>query len=625
MTSTTGPVRPRRRPIVESLRRRLPLVHFALDGSMWLAAIPVGVWLRYDFGVDHITPGLLRAIAVTVGLQGVLGVAFGQYRRRWRYGSFAEVQMIALTALAVGVVSSVVLWWDRAIPRSVPLTSTVVCLFGQLAIRSAWRSYTEAQRRPTGPLVKPMVVVGAGDSGARAVQMLLGSPDSPYAPVALVDDDPAKANLRIQGVRVAGAVDDLAAVAERSRAQGVLIAVPRAGAALLRRIDEITGPTGLEVFVLPTVGGMLDALGLDDIKPLTDVDLLGRPPAQIDPAAIAAYLEGRRVMVTGAGGSIGGELCRQIAPFAPAALVMLDRDESGLHGTQLSLDGRGMLDDPNLILCDIRDPARLAEVFEQHRPEIVFHAAALKHLPLLEMHAGEAWKTNVLGTQHVLDAAARCGVLRFVNVSTDKAVNPISMLGHTKRITERLTAAAAAAGLPAVSVRFGNVLGSQGSVLTAFEAQAARGGPLTVTDPDVTRYFMTVDEACRLIVQAGAIGAPGETLVLEMGEPVRILDVARRIANRRRPPLEIVFTGLRPNEKLHEDLVAPDEAASGGPHPLISHLTVPPLTLDPAHLQGSVPSRSEIAAIAGRDPGTGRGRPRSAPTASGPTGCRPDQ
>ena len=370
-------------------------------------------------------------------------------------------------------------------------------------------------------------------------------------------------------------------VADRYHATAVLVAVPSADSSFIRRVDELAAECRLELFVLPPVENLMGAVGLADIRPVSHADLLGRHPAEIDPEAIAGYISGRRVLVTGAGGSIGSELCRQIVRFEPAALLMLDRDENGLHSTQLSIEGRAMLENPNMIVADIRDAARLDEVFSQHRPEIVFHAAALKHLPLLESHPSEGWKTNVCGTLNLLDAAERHDVERFVNVSTDKAANPTSVLGWTKRITERLTAhTARTTDINCVSVRFGNVLGSNGSVLKSFEAQSANGGPLTVTHPDITRYFMTIEEASRLIVHAGAIGEPGEVMILDMGEPVKILDVAQRFADQHTPPLGIVFTGLRRNEKLHEDLISAAELGVVKSHDLITHVDVPPLAAD---------------------------------------------
>jgi FlaA1/EpsC-like NDP-sugar epimerase len=312
---------------------------------------------------------------------------------------------------------------------------------------------------------------------------------------------------------------------------------------------------------------------------VTHADLLGRHEVDTDVDSIAGYVTGKRVLVTGAGGSIGSELSRQLYRFAPASLILLDRDESALHAVQLSIEGRALLDSRNLVVCDIRDVDRIDQVFDEHEPEVVFHAAALKHLPLLQMHPEEALKTNVWGTQVLVDASLRTGVERFVNISTDKAADPCSVLGYSKRLAERLTAAAANHGDGVfLSVRFGNVLGSRGSVLTAFSSQIDAGGPVTVTDPEVTRYFMTVEEAVQLVIQAGAVGRDGEALVLDMGEPVRIDDVARRLIAESDRPIEVVYTGLREGEKLHEVLFGPGEQGTSPCHPRISHVPVPPLS-----------------------------------------------
>ena len=596
---------PSRSKFVQAAQRRLPVVHFVADSVLWMVAIPAGVLLRYDFDVASVWKGEIAvAMLVAVVLQGLFGILYGLYRRRWRYGSFDEVRIVALTALSVGLVMTVA-WWGvsdgttRAIPRSVPLLATAISLLGQIAVRSMWRLYVEHRDRPEGDHLQRLVIVGAGDAAEQVLRTLRSSSHVPYVPVAMVDDDPAKRNLRMSGVRVDGTVDELASVADRRDATAVLIAAPSAESPFIRRVTEIADAAGLDVFVLPTVDKILGGVLVADIRPVNEDDLLGRHPADIDPIAVSEYITGRRVLVTGAGGSIGSELCRQLVRFEPAELFMLDRDESGLHTTQLSIEGRAMLDDPNLILADIRDPERVEEIFGRYRPDVVFHAAALKHLPLLEMHPSEGWKTNVGATQIVLDAARRHGVTRFVNVSTDKAADPTSVLGWTKRITERLTAYASQQGpIECVSVRFGNVLGSNGSVLRSFESQAANGGPITVTDPDITRYFMTIAEASKLTIYAGAIGAPGEVLILDMGDPVRIFDVAKRFADLHDPPIEIVFTGLRPNEKLHEDLIAASEHGERRVHPLITHVAVDPLAPLPVMLSGPIPTFEEMRAIA---------------------------
>ncbi|MEO1057698.1 MAG: nucleoside-diphosphate sugar epimerase/dehydratase [Actinomycetota bacterium] len=575
--------------LLDAGRNHLPWVHFAADSALWVIAIPAGVYLRYDFDTSRVWRlEVLVAVAVAVALQGFFGLLYGVYRRRWRYGSFDEVRMVGATALSVGLVMTIA-WWGsgasdgRAVPRSVPLLATGVCLLGQIAIRSMWRLYVESRRRPKGDDLERLVIVGAGEGGEQVIRTLMANPDSPYMPVAMVDDDLSKRNLRIAGVRVEGRIDDLRAVADRRDATAVLIAVPSEEAPFFRRVTELAEEDELSVYILPPVEQLLGGVDVGDIRPVSEADLLGRRPADIDTDAVAEYVTGKRILVTGAGGSIGSELCRQLARFEPASLVMLDRDESGLHGTQLSIEGRAMLNDPSLVLADIRDPDRVDEVFANHRPDVVFHAAALKHLPLLEMHPAEGWKTNVCGTQHLLDAACRHGVGRFVNVSTDKAAEPSSVLGWTKRITERLTAnATQGADTDCLSVRFGNVLGSNGSVLPTFRTQAANGGPLTVTDERVTRYFMTIEEASRLTIYAGAIGDPGEVLILDMGEPVSILSVAERFANQYDPPLDIIFTGLRPNEKLHEDLISADEVGVKRVHEQITHVNVPPLPVEAA-------------------------------------------
>jgi len=300
---------------------------------------------------------------------------------------------------------------------------------------------------------------------------------------------------------------------------------------------------------------------------------------QLDEAAISNLLSNKRVLVTGAGGSIGSELCRQIARFGPAKLVLLDRDESAMHAVQLDLDGNGLLQSDSIVLADIRDEQRMIDVFAEVRPEIVFHAAALKHLPLLERHPEEAWKTNVLGTRNVLRAAAQVQVETFVNISTDKAADPVCVLGYSKRIAERLTAHwAKRGGGRYMSVRFGNVLGSRGSVIPAFTRQIARGGPVTVTHPDVERYFMLIPEACQLVMQAGVMGEGGEVMVLDMGTPVKIRELAQTLIDlSRRTDIDIVYTGLRPGEKMSEDLFNHAENAQATEHPLVSAVGVPAL------------------------------------------------
>jgi FlaA1/EpsC-like NDP-sugar epimerase len=358
----------------------------------------------------------------------------------------------------------------------------------------------------------------------------------------------------------------------------LLIAIPSADSTLISDISARARAISMDVKVLPAVQNLNERpLDTSDIRDLTDEDLLGRRKIVIDLQQISDYLVNRRVLVTGAGGSIGSELCRQLARFNPAELIMLDRDESALHEVQLSIHGRALLNTPQTVLADIRDAETIKHIFNTRKPEVVFHAAALKHLPLLETYPTEAYQTNVLGTLTLLEASAQAGVGVFVNISTDKAANPISVLGYSKRIAERITAhfGKTVSSGKYMSVRFGNVLGSRGSVLMSFRDQIANGGPLTVTHRGVTRYFMTISEAVQLVIQAGAIGKSGEALVLDMGTPVSIYDVAKQLVTNSGKAIDIEIVGLRAGEKVHEELFGDGETDIRPAHPLISHVQVP--------------------------------------------------
>lgn len=556
----------------------------AVDALAWMVAWVLADGLRYDLLPPAWVPvGLAVLIPVAVALQFIIGFALHLYRGRYRFGAFEEVATVAAAVVTVST-ASVVLNLELSsawrVPRSVPAIAGLLALVLMVGVRYAWRLFLESRRRPDEKLAEPLLVFGAGEGGDQAIQAMLRDPSSPYLPVGILDDDPRKANLRIRGVRVMGSRADLRGIIDATGARVLLLAVPSAGAELVREIRALADQHGLDLKILPAVAELASGfVQLTDIRDLDLADLLGRRQIELNLDEIAGYLTGRRVLVTGAGGSIGSELCRQLLRFRPAELIMLDRDESALHAVQLSITGRAMLDSEDLVLADIRDIQHMQAVFEQRRPQVVFHAAALKHLTLLERFPGEAVKSNVWGTVTVLEAAKAVGVERFVNISTDKAADPISVLGYSKRIAERLTSHASkdASGV-FMSVRFGNVLGSRGSVLTAFAAQVASGGPVTVTDPDVTRYFMTIQEAVQLVIQAGSVGGPGEALVLDMGEPVSIDQVARQLAAFSNRKVDIVYTGLRPGEKVHETLIGASERDVRPQHPLISHVAVPPLS-----------------------------------------------
>ena len=552
------------------------LANVAGDSVAWAAALVLGLLLRYDFEVPReALEGLLLLTPLAMAVQFLLGISDGLYLGRWSLGSFEEVAALVRTVTATALILAAVDLPTRLVPLSVALTAPVMALTVMGGARYAWRLQRERRRRPSRE-APPLLVYGAGDAAAQVVTSLMRDPESPYRPIGLIDDDVRKQNLRVRGVSVLGTGADLEAVVKATGASAVLLAIPSADAILVRELSEFCLLHHLELRVLPSTTEVLNGrVGVSDIRPVTEADLLGRREITADLASIASYLTNKKVLVTGAGGSIGSELCRQLKALGPKRLLMLDRDESALHAVQLSIEGRAMLDG-DLVLCDIRDESHLRAVFDEHRPHVVFHAAALKHLSLLERFPAEALKTNVQATQQLLDLAMQYGVERFVNISTDKAAEPSSVLGATKRITERLTAAAAHVGEgDYLSVRFGNVLGSRGSVLPLFRAQIKAGGPVTVTDREVTRFFMTIEEAVQLVIQAGALGSGGDVLVLDMGEPVQIDLVARRLIEQSGKSIDIEYTGLRPGEKRHEVLLGPEESVSLQIHPLIRHVHVP--------------------------------------------------
>jgi FlaA1/EpsC-like NDP-sugar epimerase len=559
------------------------------DLAAWVVALAAATVFRYDGEFAHLVEtGPLVVIGQACLLQLAFGLVAKLYQGGYRTASFDEAIVITSIGLAIGtsiLVIDLAVNPSRLVPPAVPFGGTMAAVLGMVVTRAAIRALREGTARPKGGA--RTLVFGAGDGGHQLVRSMLTDAASPYLPVGLLDDDPRKRHLRISGVRVLGTRADVTDVARKVGAEILVVAVPSGQAALYRDVAHEARRCGLDVKVLPELPELLapDHISIRDVRDIDVTDLLGRHQIDTDIEAIAGYVTGKKVMVTGAGGSIGAELCRQISRFGPAELMMLDRDESALHAVQLLVAGRALLDTRDVILVDIRDRRRLLEIFEERTPDVVFHTAALKHLPMLEQYPDEGYKTNVLGTTHVLEAAAKVGVERFVNISTDKAADATSVLGRSKRIAERLTAhVARSASGSYLSVRFGNVLGSRGSVLTAFAKQIAGGGPVTVTHPEVTRYFMTIPEAVQLVIQAAAIGRGGEVLVLDMGEPVRIVDIARQLIEMAGTDVEIAFTGLRQGEKLRERLLGADEVDERPFHPLISHVDVPPLAPEQAGL-----------------------------------------
>ena len=508
---------------------------------------------------------------VLLGVVAAYLAAFALFRvpqSMWRFSGFGEVKRLTLACALAGAASAaVVMGLGLAkVPRAVLALHPVVTLMGVCVVRIAYRMlYEHARSRITGGTVeiRRALVLGAGDA---ARWLLAGIHQQGWTVLGLLDDDPAKQHSRIAGVPVLGPLEAVRDAQVRGAATHIVIAMPSATPTQRRRALDLAAATGLPVLTVPSAAELADAQrGNPRVRDIEPEDLLGREPVQLDEAGIGATLHGKTVLITGAGGSIGAELCRQVARFAPARLVLYELSEFALYGIEQSL-GESFPRLPLVRLVgDVKDLEHLRGTFARWRPQVVFHAAAFKHVPLMEQdNAGAALRNNTLGTWHAALAAAECGAERFVLISTDKAVNPTNVMGATKRAAEMVVSQLAAehAGTRFIAVRFGNVLGSSGSVIPKFKEQIERGGPVTVTHPDIIRYFMTIPEAARLVLQAAAIGESGQVLVLDMGEPVKIVDLARdliRMAGHAPEEIAIEFTGLRPGEKLYEELLADND------------------------------------------------------------------
>lgn len=560
------------------------------DLAAWFVSITLSAVSRYDFNlnvVDYV-PLLGLALAAAI-LQTIFGNVLHLYRGRFKIATFDELKALLLTTAAVAVPLAVIVlvigpFWG--IPRSTMVLSAPIFLVLSGSMRVARRIFRANSKVPGEN--QRTLIYGAGSMAEALIPQLLQDPKSQYLPIGLLDDSEQKANRWINGVPMLGSWLEFPSIVRSTGAEIVIVCIARADATFMKKVEQDCRKAGVKVIVLPTLDEVLQGhTGIGDLRALSIEDLVGRRPIDTEVEQITSYLQGKKVLVTGAGGSIGSELCRQISRFGPSKLIMLDRDETGLQLAQIGVSGHGLLDTKDIILADIREAEVLNELFERESPEVVFHAAALKHLPVLEQFPDEAWKTNVLGTKNVLQAAQAVGVKTFINISTDKAADPTSILGKSKKLAEGLTSwFADKSGDKYLSVRFGNVLGSRGSMLPTFTALIESGGPLTVTHPDVTRFFMTIPEACQLVLQAGAIGRPQDVLILDMGEPVKILDIANRMIEISGKKIEIVFTGLRPGEKLHEDLYGTKEDSEVLVHKLISHAIVDPL--DPHDLTRSL-------------------------------------
>lgn len=574
--------RPTRMKAPFQLRNRFLLLS---DLVLIVTSVMASFALRLDIGPVFLSylPQAWLMVATALVIKPTVYYLFGLYRRYWIYASVRELQLIFVTTTTASVVVAlfVILLVPvvglRGFPRSVLGIDWLLTLFSVGGLRLSVRLLAEmGQRSSKGDRlagIHRVVVVGAGDAGMMVVREILRNPQLLLRPVAFVDDDKEKLKKEIHGVRVAGRLDQLANVVMRTRAQEVIIAIPTAPGPVVRRVADICRLQGIPFRTMPGIYELLGGkVSVNRLREVDISDLLRREPASIDDEAVGRTLAGKRVLVTGAGGSIGLELCRQVSRWKPAELILLGHGENSIFDGLLELqEGNGDLP-LHPVIADIRDPHRMRSIFDAYRPDVVFHAAAHKHVPLMEMNPEEAVTNNVLGTRTVVEAALSCGTERLVLISTDKAVQPYSVMGATKRIAELIVRdAALRSGRAFVSVRFGNVLGSRGSIVPLFKRQIARGGPVTITHPDMRRYFMTIPEAVHLVLQAACMGQGGEVFVLRMGDQVLILDLAEDLIRlsglEPGRDVEIVYTGARAGEKLSEALWDEDGSYRPTAHP----------------------------------------------------------
>jgi FlaA1/EpsC-like NDP-sugar epimerase len=588
--------------VLQRLANIRPALILSLQDTILLsAAAAFALLFRYDGEVSaQAWKGLLEflplAVVIFVGVSAVGGV----YGQLWRYASVIEARRVLLA----GCCSTALIVALDFVHRFVPLTVALVAglaatmLVGlarfQTRLVSFRRRADDHQEDQTSRAGLNVVVVGAGRSGAELIRQMQSHEHSGLVPVAVVDDDRRTWGRTLHGIRVKGALTDLPELLTDLDVHQIVLADAQASPDTVSRIAAIADSAGVALRILPATDELVrSGLRLRDVRDLRIDDLLGRDPVNTDFPQIAALLQGRRVLVTGAGGSIGSEICRQVARCGPGLLVLLDHDETHLHDVLATLPVPGV---PELV--DIRDAARLSRVLHKHKPHVVFHAAAHKHVPMLESAPSEAVMTNVVGSANLIEAAEAVGVSHLVLISTDKAVHPSSVMGASKSIAEQLVLTSAQRSSRAwCGVRFGNVLGSRGSVIPTFSQQIEAGGPVIVTDARMTRYFMTIPEAVQLVLQAAAMSRGAELFMLEMGRPVRILDLAHKMIrlSGRRPgtDVEIRIGGMRPGEKLHEELRIPEESLFPTGHPSV--LRLEPVILDESYLADRIAHLRRLA------------------------------
>jgi len=551
------------------------------DFFLIVLAIVTAYLFRFDFNISNIRPQILQTIPHVAVMLSVVTVAslhyFKIYRRLWRHAGFQDVMALLKATGAASVVfltldQFVISYYfiDILVPRSIyPLSGLLICVYllsSRLAYRLIKDNYIRLQ-----PHHKRVLVVGAGSAGSMVVKELRNG-QSEYYPVAFIDDDLSKNKFEVMGIPIAGSRDQIPAVVKQHNVSDIIIAMPSASRVQIAEVLSICKQTNCRVRILPKVNDLIQGkIALKQIREVSVEDLLGRDPVSTNLEEISGYLKDKTVLVTGAGGSIGSELCRQIAKFAPSRLILLGHGENSIYDIEMELKKKCPELATSAVIADIQDRKRIFEVFKTNKPNVVYHAAAHKHVPLMESNPLEAIKNNVFGTKNVADASDTYGVERFVLISTDKAVNPTNVMGTTKRIAEMYVQSLDKISKTRFSaVRFGNVLGSRGSVIPVFKKQIEEGGPITVTHPDMIRYFMTIPEAVELVIQTGALAEGGEIFILDMGKPVRIADLARDLIRlsglEPDKDIEVIYTGIRPGEKLFEEILTNEEGAVATKH-----------------------------------------------------------
>ena len=551
----------------------LAILHDLLvAGLAWYSAY----LLRFNFDLPFAYKSeMWRTLIWIVPLQSVIFWHMGLYRGIWRFASVADLRRIFMAVLLAATLIPLVLWMFRVnavVPRSVLIIDPILMLLAMGGDRLIYRLWKEQGLFGTIHLQgSPVLVLGAGEAGVGLSKELLRSRE--WHQVGFLDDDSNKQGRVLNGIKVLGKLDNLPHWANRFGVTQVIIAMPAAAHQTRKHAIELANRNGIKVLTVPSFDDLLSGkIAISQLRAVELDDLLGRDPVQLDDAGLQGQLTNNTVLVTGAGGSIGSELCRQIARFSPKKLVLFEASEFALYNIEQELNNKFPQLDVVYLAGDVKDDMRLEQVFGEYKPSVVFHAAAYKHVPLMERHnAWQAVRNNVFGTWRVASCAQKHGAKNFVLISTDKAVNPTNVMGTTKRMAEIVCQGLQRSdGTRFVIVRFGNVLGSTGSVIPKFREQISKGGPITVTHPDITRYFMSIPEAAQLVMQAGYMGKGGEIFVLDMGEPVKIVDLAKdliRLSGLSEDEIKIEFSGLRPGEKLYEELLADNEHTLITPHP----------------------------------------------------------